>query len=121
MLKVVLQNLLSNALKFSRNRELPEIRIQHIRTDERDLITVRDNGVGFDAQHKEQAFGIFKRLHKAEQFEGSGVGLAIVQRIVAKHGGEVWAESALDKGTSIHVALPISEVDQERVPFFKVA
>lgn len=121
MLKVVLQNLLSNALKFSRNRELPEIRIQHIRTDERDLITVRDNGVGFDAQHKEQAFGIFKRLHKAEQFEGSGVGLAIVQRIVAKHGGEVWAESALDKGTSIHLALPISEVDQERVPFFKVA
>lgn len=121
MLKVVLQNLLSNALKFSRNREMPEIHIQHIRTDGRDLITVRDNGVGFDAQHKEQAFGIFKRLHKAEQFEGSGVGLAIVQRIVAKHGGEVWAESALDKGTTIHVALPIAEVDQDRVPFFKVA
>ncbi|MGV3637579.1 MAG: sensor histidine kinase [Flavobacteriales bacterium] len=121
MLKVVLQNLLSNALKFSRDRELPDIRIQHQRQDGRDLITVRDNGVGFDAQHKEQAFGIFKRLHKAEQFEGSGVGLAIVQRIVAKHGGEVWAESALDKGTSIHVALPISDMDQQRVPFFKVA
>lgn len=121
MLKVMLQNLLSNALKFSRNRELPEIRIRHERTGGRDVITVKDNGVGFDPQHKEQAFGIFKRLHKAEQFEGSGVGLAIVQRIVAKHGGEVWAESALDQGTSIHVALPIAEEAKASVPFFKVA
>ncbi|MBX2972874.1 MAG: response regulator [Flavobacteriales bacterium] len=121
MLKVVLQNLLSNALKFSRNRELPEIRIGHERTGGRDVITVKDNGVGFDPQHKEQAFGIFKRLHKAEQFEGSGVGLAIVQRIVAKHGGEVWAESAVDKGTSIHVAIPTTEEARSAVPFFKVA
>lgn len=121
MLKVVLQNLLSNALKFSRNQEGPEIRISHQRAEGRDHITVSDNGVGFDPQHKEQAFGIFKRLHKAEQFEGSGVGLAIVQRIVAKHGGEVWAESALGQGTSIHFALPITDEQQQRVPFFKVA
>lgn len=121
MLKVVLQNLLSNALKFTRQRELPEIRIQHLRTDGRDVITVKDNGVGFDAQHKEQAFGIFKRLHKAEQFEGSGVGLAIVQRIVDKHGGEVWAESAVGQGTSIHVALPIVEESRAAIPFIKVA
>ncbi|HRF79649.1 MAG TPA: ATP-binding protein, partial [Flavobacteriales bacterium] len=121
MLKVVLQNLLSNALKFSRNQERPEIRICHERADGRDHITVSDNGVGFDPQHKEQAFGIFKRLHKAEQFEGSGVGLAIVQRIISKHGGEVWAESALGQGTSIHFALPIADEQQQRVPFFKVA
>lgn len=121
MLKVVLQNLLSNALKFSRNREVPEIRIEHHRQGERDVISVKDNGVGFDPVHKEQAFGIFKRLHKAEQFEGSGVGLAIVQRIVAKHDGEVWAESGIDQGTSIHLALPIIEEARSGVPFFKVA
>jgi signal transduction histidine kinase len=85
------------------------------------VITVKDNGVGFDAQHKEQAFGIFKRLHKAEQFEGSGVGLAIVQRIVDKHGGEVWAESAVGQGTSIHVALPMVEESRAAIPFIKVA
>ncbi|HNU56296.1 MAG TPA: ATP-binding protein, partial [Flavobacteriales bacterium] len=118
MLKVVLQNLLSNALKFTRTREVPEISIAHQRSDGRDLITVKDNGVGFDPKHKEQAFGIFKRLHQAEQFEGSGVGLAIVQRIVAKHGGEVWAESAVDQGTSIHIALPTTEKGATRVPFF---
>ncbi|MCB9164721.1 MAG: response regulator [Flavobacteriales bacterium] len=121
MLKVVLQNLLSNALKFTRTRELPDIRITHEHLDGRDVIVVKDNGVGFDPKHKEQAFGIFKRLHQAEQFEGSGVGLAIVQRIVAKHGGEVWAESAVDQGTSIHIALPTTEDGATRVPFFKVA
>ncbi len=121
MLKVVLQNLLSNALKFTRTMEMPMIRIQHLRADGRDVITVTDNGVGFDPKHKEQAFGIFKRLHKAEQFEGSGVGLAIVQRIVDKHGGEVWAESAVGMGTSIHVALPIVEEARNVIPFIKVA
>lgn len=121
MLKVLIQNLLSNALKFTRNRERPVIQIDHCRSDGRDVITVKDNGVGFDAQHKEQAFGVFKRLHKADQFEGSGVGLAIVQRIVAKHGGEAWAESAIDQGTSIHIALPVEEVRSSSVPFIKVA
>lgn len=121
MLKVVLQNLLSNALKFTRDRRSPEIRISHSQVDGRDVITIRDNGVGFDPQHKDQAFGIFKRLHKADQFEGSGVGLAIVQRIVSKHGGEVWAESAVDQGTSIHVAIPVAEGRTQAVPFFKVA
>lgn len=121
MLKVLIQNLLSNALKFTRNRERPVIQIDHCRSDGRDVITVKDNGVGFDAQHKEQAFGVFKRLHKADQFEGSGVGLAIVQRIVAKHGGEAWAESAIDQGTSIHIALPVEEVRSTSVPFIKVA
>lgn len=121
MLRVVVQNLLSNALKFTRLREKPEISVRHRRTEERDIITIQDNGVGFDPQHKEQAFGIFKRLHKADQFEGSGVGLAIVQRIVAKHDGEVWAESAVDQGTSIHVALPVSNGTSALIPFIKVA
>jgi|GEM_PF-595326 len=121
MLTVVMQNLLSNALKFTRLRERPEILIGHRREGDRDILFVKDNGVGFDNQHKEQAFGVFKRLHKADQFEGSGVGLAIVQRIVSKHGGEVWAESATDQGTTIHVAFPIVDVRSEAIPFIKVA
>ena len=121
MLKVALHNLLSNALKFTRNKELPAIAIDHIPEAEHDHIVVRDNGVGFDAQHKEQAFSVFKRLHTADQFEGTGVGLAIVQRIVGKHGGEEWAESALGQGTSIHIKLPRALSHQPGLPFAKVA
>lgn len=121
MLNVALQNILSNALKFTRLRERPKIVIGHRRVEGKDVIHVKDNGVGFDAQHKEQAFGVFKRLHKADQFEGTGVGLAIVQRIVAKHGGEVWAESAVDQGTTVFIALPIQNVRSSAIPFIKVA
>ncbi|MDQ3101833.1 MAG: ATP-binding protein, partial [Bacteroidota bacterium] len=80
-----------------------------------------DNGVGFDPVHKEQAFGAFKRLHNASQFEGTGVGLAIVHRVISRHGGESWAESAINKGTTIHVALPKNEQERKVPPFFKVA
>ncbi len=121
MLKVVLHNLLSNALKFTRNEQAPRIEIDHRSEEGRDILMVRDNGVGFDASNKDQAFGVFKRLHKAEQFEGTGVGLAIVHRIVTKHGGEAWVESTPGVGTSVHIALP--KTDQAEVPtsFFKVA
>jgi PAS domain S-box-containing protein len=121
MLKVVLQNILSNALKFSRHTLEPRIVIAHRRENGRDLITVQDNGVGFDAAHKQQVFGAFKRLHKQEQFEGTGVGLAIVHRIVGKHGGEVWADSELGKGTTIHVSLPSEAVEQSPGFFGRVA
>jgi PAS domain S-box-containing protein len=121
MLKVVLHNLLSNALKFTREKESPVIEIGYRREGDRDILFVKDNGVGFDAQHKEQAFGAFKRLHKADQFEGTGVGLAIVHRIVSKHGGEVWAESEVGHGTTILFALPIALDRTDHIPFIKVA
>lgn len=121
MVNVVIQNLLSNALKFSRDRERPEIIIGHHRKEGRDIVFVQDNGVGFDAQNKDQAFGVFKRMHKAEQFEGTGVGLAIVHRIAAKHGGETWAESTPGLGTTIHVAFPTDTARSEAIPFIKVA
>lgn len=121
MLKVVLQNILSNALKFSRNSSDPRIVVRHERREGRDVISIKDNGVGFDASHKEQVFGAFKRLHKPEQFEGTGVGLAIVHRIVGKHGGEVWAESAVGEGTTIHVALPIEPETKQPNLFGQVA
>jgi PAS domain S-box-containing protein len=121
MLKVVLHNLMSNALKFSRNVESPRITIGHRREEERDILFVRDNGVGFDPQHKEQAFGAFKRLHNNSQFEGTGLGLAIVHRVISRHGGESWAESQPGQGTTIHVALPREGQERRTPPFFKVA
>jgi signal transduction histidine kinase len=121
LLKVVLHNLLSNALKFSRHVNDPQIVIGHDGDPERDHIWVKDNGVGFDPKHKDQAFGVFKRLHQPEQFEGTGVGLAIVQRVVSKHGGKVYAESAPGRGTTIHLELPVSHKLSAGLPFEKVA
>jgi PAS domain S-box-containing protein len=121
MIKVVLHNLLSNALKFTRHEAEPHIVIDHHMDGGRDIITIRDNGVGFDARQKDMVFGVFKRMHKADQFEGTGVGLAIVQRIVSKHGGEAWVESTVGEGTSISIALP-RHMDMEfTTPRFKVA
>jgi signal transduction histidine kinase len=121
MLKVILHNLLSNSLKFTRNQPSPSIRIALGEKEGHDILSVQDNGVGFDAQHKDQVFGVFKRMHKVEQFEGTGVGLAIVSRIVRKHGGEVWADSAIGAGTTIHIALPKAESRSQDPPFVKVA
>lgn len=121
MLKVVLHNLLANALKFTRTKNAPVIAIEHRREAEHDLLVVRDNGVGFDAQQKDQAFGVFKRMHRTEQFEGTGVGLAIVHRVVTKHGGEVWAESAVGHGTAIHIKLPRIADASHETPFARVA
>lgn len=121
MITVVLHNLLSNALKFTRGRAVPEIRIGHLLQNGEHVLMVRDNGVGFDAKHRDQAFGVFKRLHGKDQFEGTGVGLAIVDRIASKHGGRAWAESEPDKGTTLFVAIPDAMPVQEQAPFMKVA
>ncbi|MBL0127434.1 MAG: response regulator [Flavobacteriales bacterium] len=121
MLKVVLHNLLSNALKFTRKTERPSIIVGHERIGDVDRITVRDNGVGFDPKHNDQAFGMFKRMHEADEFEGTGVGLAIVHRVVFKHGGAVRAESAIGKGTTIFIDLPATTISAALIPFAKVA
>lgn len=121
MLKVVITNLVSNALKFSRDHVLQEITIGHEVQDDRDLIFVKDNGVGFDPQHRELIFGAFKRVHQNDVFEGTGIGLAIVSRVVGKHGGEVWADSALGKGTTIYMALPKARAGSGSAPLSKVA
>lgn len=117
MIKVVLHNLLSNALKFSRTQDAPRIVVAHRHEEDRNVISVSDNGVGFDPQHRDQVFGAFKRLHHADQFEGTGVGLAIVHRIVSKHGGQVWAESTPGQGTTIHFALPRTHTTSSSTPF----
>jgi light-regulated signal transduction histidine kinase (bacteriophytochrome) len=100
LIRQVFQNLISNALKFTRTRERAVIEIDHRQERGQAVIFVRDNGVGFDMKYTDKLFGVFQRLHRAEDFEGTGVGLAVVQRIVQKHGGTVWAQAELDKGAT---------------------
>ena len=111
LLRQVYANLIGNALKFSRDVKVPAIVIGCDTTQTPPAYFVRDNGVGFDMQYAGRLFGVFQRLHRAEDYEGTGVGLATVQRIVQRHGGRVWAESQPNLGATFHFTLEDPDVE----------
>jgi PAS domain S-box-containing protein len=109
LLAQVFHNLLSNAIKFTRHEKHAEIEVGSMPGVLEDIYFVRDNGVGFDMDHAQKLFGTFQRLHGADEFEGSGIGLATVRRIIDRHGGRVWAEAKPDRGATFYFSLPIRE------------
>ena len=106
MVRQVFVNLLSNAIKFTGQREIARIEIGSQSDSEEDIYYVKDNGAGFDPKHAGKLFGVFQRLHGQEEFEGTGVGLALVQRIIHRHGGRIWAKSNVNQGATFYFTVP---------------
>ncbi len=111
LIKQVFQNLLANAVKFTRPRERAMIEIGQEQHEGSSAVYIRDNGVGFSMKYADKLFGVFQRLHRAEDFEGTGIGLASVQRIIQKHGGRIWAEAELDKGATFYFTIGTVELN----------
>jgi len=111
LLQVALRNLLGNAAKYTRTRDKPHVRISPVRNADGDGLEITDNGVGFQQKYVGKLFGVFQRLHQAEEFEGTGIGLASVRRIVERHGGTVWARGEPDQGAVFGFTLPKQKAD----------
>lgn len=114
LMKQVFQNLLSNAVKFTRPRDPAIIEVGQVERDGISAVYVRDNGVGFSMKYSDKLFGVFQRLHRVEDFEGTGVGLATVQRIIQKHGGRIWAQAELDQGATFYFTLGKSQQSEPK-------
>jgi PAS domain S-box-containing protein len=106
LIRQVLFNLLENAVKFTRNKRQSVIEMNSYMEDDKVVYCIKDNGAGFDMEYYNKLFGVFQRLHTHEEYEGTGVGLAIVQRIIQRHGGKVWAEGKIDRGAAFYFTLP---------------
>lgn len=113
LMKIVFGNLLSNAVKFTRPRPTATIEIGQTTRQGEAVLFVRDNGAGFDMRHAGKLFGVFQRLHRAEDFEGTGIGLATVQRILQNHGGRIWAEAAPGRGATFYFTCGSASITAE--------
>ena len=107
LLKQMLTNLITNACKFSQKNLQPQVEIGCIESSSSFNFFIRDNGVGFDQQYAHKLFGMFQRLHSTNEYEGTGVGLAIVQRVVNRHGGKIWAHGEVGVGATFYFSLPL--------------
>jgi len=106
LIKQVWMNLIGNAVKYSSKCEHPKIKIGYTEAPEEHIYWVQDNGVGFDMKYAHKLFGVFQRLHSDQEFEGTGIGLALVHRIISRHNGRTWAEASLNEGAKIYFSIP---------------
>jgi light-regulated signal transduction histidine kinase (bacteriophytochrome) len=116
LLRVAFVNLISNAIKYSSKQTAPVVEVgsQRGRVPGTVVVSVRDNGVGFDMAYAQKLFGVFQRLHSSDDFEGTGIGLANVRRVIERHGGEVWAEGQVNAGATFFVSLPLAAGSEDR-------
>jgi light-regulated signal transduction histidine kinase (bacteriophytochrome) len=111
LLKQVFVNLLSNAFKFTRRRETAMVEVGSLQQGNEIVYFVRDNGSGFEMKYVSRLFGVFERLHNDGQFEGTGIGLSVVRRIIERHGGRVWAEGEVEEGATFSFSLPSTDME----------
>ncbi|HZI52938.1 MAG TPA: ATP-binding protein, partial [Chitinophagaceae bacterium] len=116
LLRQVWINLISNAIKYSRGREKPLIQINSHTMPHEIIYSIKDNGAGFNMKYADKLFGVFQRLHKMSEYEGTGVGLALVHRIITRHGGRVWAEAEVNKGATFSFSLPVQKTENSFNP-----